>query len=74
MLTWLDALFTFIHLFIIGFNLSGWIWPATRKLHLIGVGITIFCWVILGIRYGWGYCPLPITSGKLKKTRRTKSP
>ncbi|HXI01223.1 MAG TPA: DUF2784 domain-containing protein [Sphingobacteriaceae bacterium] len=54
----LDIVFTLLHLVIIGFNLVGWIWPSTRKLHLFVVGITIASWVVLGIWYGLGYCPL----------------
>jgi len=54
----LDITLTIIHLVIIGFNLSGWIWPKTRQLHLIVVIITASCWLILGIWYGVGYCPV----------------
>lgn len=54
----LDIFFTLIHLIIIGFNLLGWIWPKTRRAHLIVVAATAFCWVILGIWYGWGFCPV----------------
>lgn len=34
----------------------GWIFPRTRKLHLITLSLTAFSWFILGIWYGWGYC------------------
>lgn len=34
-----DFLFTTIHLVIIGFNLTGWLWERTRKLH--------FCCILL---------------------------
>lgn len=54
----LDYLLTLIHLLIIGFNLLGWIWPATRKAHLIVVALTASCWLILGLWYGIGYCPV----------------
>ncbi|MGE6218337.1 DUF2784 domain-containing protein [Nubsella zeaxanthinifaciens] len=57
-LSLLDYLFTIIHLLIIGANLLLWIWPKTRKLHLYIVGITLFCWLFLGIWYGIGYCPV----------------
>ena len=40
------------------FNLTGWIWPRTRKLHLITLIATATSWFILGIWYGFGYCPL----------------
>ena len=54
----LDYLMTLLHLLIVGFNLLGWIWPATRKVHFIVVVVTASCWLILGIWYGVGYCPL----------------
>jgi len=58
MLKLLDIFYTCIHLLIIGFNLFGWIWPKTRKLHLIVVTTSLLCWFGLGIWYGWGYCPV----------------
>lgn len=54
----LDFLYTLIHLLIIGFNLFAWAFPATRRLHLYGVAVTLGCWLILGIWYGIGYCPV----------------
>lgn len=54
----LDLLLTLIHFLIIGFNLFAWIFPATRRLHLYGVAITLGCWLILGIWFGIGYCPV----------------
>lgn len=53
----LDIFFTLLHLSVIGFNLLGWIWRATRKLHLYGVLLTASSWLLLGIWYGLGYCP-----------------
>jgi hypothetical protein len=43
---------------LIVFNLTGWIFLATRKLHLITLGATAASWFILGIWYGMGYCPI----------------
>ena len=54
----LDLLLTLLHFAIIGFNLFGWIWKATRKAHLICIAITGACWFILGIWFGIGYCPI----------------
>ena len=54
----LDFLLTLFHFAIIGFNLFGWIWKSTRKLHFIVILITASCWFILGIWYGIGYCPV----------------
>ncbi len=58
MLRALDIFFTFLHLFIIGFNLIGWAFKSTRKIHLLVISATIICWFILGIWYGIGYCPI----------------
>jgi hypothetical protein len=58
MLRFADILFTLLHLIIILFNLFGWILPATRRAHFICIIVTAFCWFILGIWFGWGYCPV----------------
>ena len=54
----LDIFYTIVHLVIIGFNLFAWIWPRTRRAHLIFAGITLLSWVVLGIWFGFGYCPV----------------
>jgi len=54
----LDSFYTLLHLLIIGFNLLGWIWPATRRWHVYGVLLTAASWLVLGIWYGIGYCPI----------------
>ncbi|EDM38434.1 hypothetical protein PBAL39_02427 [Pedobacter sp. BAL39] len=54
----LDYFYTALHLLIIGFNLFAWVFPVTRRLHLYGVALTLGCWLILGIWYGIGYCPV----------------
>jgi hypothetical protein len=58
MLHFLDIFYTFAHLALTLFNLTGWAWKKTRKAHLITLVITAVCWFVLGIWYGWGYCPL----------------
>ena len=58
MLHALDLFFTFLHLVIIGFNMFGWIWPATRRAHLVTILLTGASWFVLGIWYGMGYCPI----------------
>ena len=67
MLQVLDIFFTILHLGIIGLNLLGWIWPKTRKAHLICVALTAISWFILGIWYGWGYCPVTDWQWKVKE-------
>jgi hypothetical protein len=63
----LDILLTFAHFALIGFNLFAWIWPKTRKAHLITVAATAFSWFILGIWFGWGYCPITDWEWKIKE-------
>jgi hypothetical protein len=63
----LDYLFTLLHLIIIGFNLLGWIWRSTRKLHLIFVLLTAASWLLLGIWYGIGYCPITDWQWQIKE-------
>ncbi|HYK55792.1 MAG TPA: DUF2784 domain-containing protein [Flavisolibacter sp.] len=67
MLPLLDILLTLVHLIIIGFNLTGWIWPATRKAHLICVAATLFSWAVLGIWFGFGYCPVTEWQWEVKR-------
>ena len=54
----LDYFLTSLHLLIIGLNLLGWIWPATRRLHFWCVLLTAASWLGLGIWFGIGYCPI----------------
>ena len=56
MLVFLDILFTILHIVITLFNVVGWIFPKTRKLHLITIALTFGSWFILGFWYGFGYC------------------
>ena len=67
MLLSLDIFLTFVHLIIIGFNLFGWIWPATRKMHFICVLVTAASWGILGIWFGMGYCPVTDWQWRVKE-------
>jgi len=54
----LDYFLIYFHTILILFNLFGWIWQRTRKLNLISLLIVACSWLILGIWYGVGYCPL----------------
>ena len=54
----IDLGFIAFHTLLIGFNLLGWVWRRTRRLHLITIGATLLSWFGLGVVYGWGYCPL----------------
>ena len=67
MLQLLDAFLTLVHLVIIGFNLFGWIWPATRKAHFVCVLATAASWFLLGIWFGRGYCPVTDWQWRVKE-------
>ena len=54
----LDIFFVVFHTLFILFNLTGWIWKRTLTLHLVTVLLTGGSWLILGLFYGLGYCPL----------------
>ncbi len=54
----IDYLFTILHLLIIAFNLFGWIFKNTRKLHFWFAMLTLASWTFLGIWFGLGYCPI----------------
>lgn len=45
-----------IHLSVIFFNLLGWIFERTKRLHLMLVCLTLGSWVGLGFKFGLGYC------------------
>jgi hypothetical protein len=53
-----DIFFTVFHTLLILFNLFAWIWKSLRRWHFATITLTLGSWVILGIWYGWGYCPL----------------
>lgn len=57
MYQFLDIFFFVFHTCLILFNLFGWIWKTTRKWNLISLSATAFSWIVLGIWYGFGYCP-----------------
>lgn len=65
----LDIFFTILHVFVMIFNLIGWIWKRTRKAHLILCIVTLASWFILGIWYGLGYCPLTDWHWAIKEKR-----
>lgn len=54
----LDYGFFIFHLMLVLFNLFGWLWKPLRRAHLVVLLLTFASWFVLGIWYGWGYCPL----------------
>jgi hypothetical protein len=57
MYIFLDFFFLIFHSCLIGFSLVGWIWEKYRKVHLLIVSLIMVSWFVLGIWYGFGYCP-----------------
>lgn len=57
MYEFLNVAFIVFHTVLILFNLLGWIWKSTRRWNLATLLLTAFSWFVLGIWYGWGYCP-----------------
>lgn len=53
----LDVFFLVFHTGLILFNLFGWIWKRTRRWNLATLLLTGASWGLLGIWYGFGYCP-----------------
>jgi hypothetical protein len=56
MLSVLNIFFFLFHTVFTLFNVVGWMFTNTRKLHLITMVLTAGSWFVLGIWYGWGYC------------------
>src|SRR5918994_6585332 len=53
----LNIAFFGVHTLWTLFNCIGWMWRRTRPWHLAAVTTTGASWFVLGIWYGWGYCP-----------------
>jgi len=56
-LAFLNIFFFCFHTILILFNLFGWIFRKTRLANLVTLGCTALSWFLLGIWYGFGYCP-----------------
>ena len=52
----LNYFFFAFHTLLTLFNITAWLFRATRKWNLITLLLTAFSWFVLGIWYGWGYC------------------
>lgn len=51
-----NIFFFFFHTALIVFNLFGWLFHKTRRLHLYSMLLLMFSWVVLGFWKGFGYC------------------
>jgi hypothetical protein len=63
----LDVVLTAAHVAVILFNLTGWAWKRLRTLHLWFVLGTLASWVLLGLKFGLGYCFLTDWHWKVKR-------
>ena len=52
----LDVFFFIFHTAVFLINTFFWMHPKTRRIHLVVITFTAFCWFVLGIWYGLGYC------------------
>ena len=57
MYAFLNIFFFVFHSLFILFIVTGWMWKKTRKANLVAILTTAFSWFILGIWFGFGYCP-----------------
>ena len=53
----LDIGFFVFHSGLILFILLGWIWRPLRRANLAVIVLTGLSWTVLGLWYGFGYCP-----------------
>jgi hypothetical protein len=53
----LNVFFFVFHSAWIVFVCAGWIWRRTRPWQMAAIALTAASWIVLGFRYGWGYCP-----------------
>ena len=67
MYVFLDFFFLIFHASLIVFILIGWVWPKTRRLHLLVITLTFSSWLGLGFFYGFGYCPSTDWHWRVKK-------
>ena len=53
----LDWFFLIFHTGLSLFNSLGWMFRKTRRIQLVTISLTAASWFVLGIWYGWGFCP-----------------
>lgn len=63
----IDYFFIVFHTVLILFNVLGWIVPRWRFANFITLSLTAFSWFILGIWYGFGYCPFTDWHWKIRQ-------
>ena len=66
-LHFVDYFFFVFHTVLTLFNVFGWIIPRWRLANLITLSLTAFSWFVLGIWYGFGYCPFTDWHWKIRQ-------
>ncbi len=56
LLHYLSIFFFVLHTALILFNLFGWLFAKTKKLHFYSLILMLFSWIVLGFWKGFGYC------------------
>lgn len=64
----LDLVLPVLHGILVLFNLTGWAWRRTRRAHLVSITATLLSWTLLGLLYGFGYCPLTDWHWQIKRS------
>jgi hypothetical protein len=67
MYAFLDTFFFLFHASWILFIMTGWLWRATRRVHLFLAVLTCLSWIGLGFFYGFGYCPFTTWQWDVKR-------
>lgn len=65
----LDLGLSLLHVAVVLAVLTLWIPKATRRFHLVLVGVTAVSWLGLGLVYGIGYCFLTDWQWEVKRWR-----
>ena len=68
-MSWLklaDIVLIIFHVLLILFIVFGWIPKKTRKAHFFVAIIVALCCFVLGIFFGFGYCPLTDLQWRIK--------
>ena len=63
----LNYFFHFLHLSMMSFVLTGWMFPSLRFIHYLLLILILASWLGLGIKYGFGYCLITDVHWKVKE-------
>jgi hypothetical protein len=67
-------MFHLLHISIIIFTVTGWIFPATRHAHLMMCVLIVASWFGVGAWKGWGYCLVTDIQWQLLRRLGKKAP